>query len=61
LDHNKQAPLPDSERQAARPFKFRSNVKLHMYCSEAPCESTDPMLRRYAHKAQVATQAWSSP
>jgi hypothetical protein len=59
---------PGDQSSAAPSFVIQEGVKLHMYCSEAPCmfpncaTICDKLNRRQkADDRKVAMQAWSSP
>lgn len=40
-------------------FDIRDGVKLHMYCSEAPCMIPRHEIRMRTNTGQAAMQAWS--
>ncbi|KAH7158073.1 adenosine deaminase/editase [Dactylonectria estremocensis] len=52
---------PDSSDETgicAKPFKIRDDVKLHMYCSEAPCGDASMELTM---AAQIDSSPWQAP
>lgn len=75
LERNEQAPIARATRTTSPPFRIKGNIKLHMYCSEAPCKLVHPMTpRTCAHKfpggdasmeltmtAQDDATAWEDP
>jgi tRNA-specific adenosine deaminase 1 len=45
-----------------RPFQVKDNVKLHMYCSEAPCKFRQSIANGYLEANEflkAVTRAWS--
>lgn len=75
LELNEQTPVDHATGTASRPFRIKSGIRLHMYCSEAPCKPVHSMaMRTYAHKflggdasmeltmaAQNDATAWEDP
>lgn len=60
LERRNSTKTPGSGGDLNRPFRVKDNVKLHMYCSEAPCKLSSAALgANEAHPIQVVTPAWS--
>ncbi|PNY25156.1 tRNA-specific adenosine deaminase 1 [Tolypocladium capitatum] len=58
LVRNEMRERSKSERQYATPFQIRDDVKLHMYCSEAPCGDASMELTM---AAQDDASPWPAP